>query len=1138
MESITFYGNTFRALRVEGVGNIIRGNIFQDTGGTNIYNPAIVAAVETYGPGAVIEDNIIYNVRGSGYGILVSNLGAGTTIRENLITAASPVPHSSYSTAVEGISENAWTWAIAVQGPTTNATIAANTIANFDFGIAYLASAQGLITENVVSNTVVPFYAPSGPDLVSLARNNIADRRNFLVLSADGLVTGSGWAQVPPAPRARINPLRHQNAIHAITGPTVITQPGRYRLAHDLTISSGIAIEVRADDVYIDLNGHTLYGPSQPNTTAIGIYANSRSRIRIANGSIVGFQYGVYLSDHGDLVLAGQTTITTGGHVVENVRFLGNTFRAIRIEGRGNILRNNIIHDTGGSNLYRPPFAVGIETIGPGTIIVSNHTYALRGQGAGILIRGPSDGTIVQDNVISQARRTASSNYPSSVEGLLPQAETWGIRLDGPNPSSVIRDNAVNNFVYGIGITANAGGVLAENLASGCLIPYYTLQGTILVADNNDSDTLPSVTTQPASPVGGNGNPPPIVRPSRAISTQQVYYINSPLTITRPGIYVLSGDIIYNRASGAAIHVAANNVTVDLNNYAIIGLGISSTTAYGIYARNQERITIRNGTISGFQYGIYLANDSDLALSGRGFHQGGHLVENVRLIGNTFRGIRIEGRGNVIRENIVQDTGGTSVYDNPMVVGIESLGPGTLIEDNYVYAIRGHGYGIAISGLGGGTVVRNNFLSQSSLIPTWAYRAGSDGVMANANTYGIYIGDRNGQVAVYENNIINFAVGIGWHPRSGGILARNRVTESRVAYYLPGRPNPLVSYAPTNSSDTDITPVTSETDLVSTPPGPTPPLARTMRGIARQVHVIQGPTVITRPGIYVLTQDLHISEGAGITVRASDVVIDLQGHAIIGPDTASTHAIGILVQHQSRVTIRNGTIRGCMYGVYILGNYNSVVANKTGFSQGGHVIESLRLINNKFRGIRVEGRGNIIRNNLILNTGGTRAWPNAYAFGIEVIGPGALVRGNVIYNTYGMGQLGEGVGISASSLAGGTLFLDNVIANSGLSPSSAYAPWPGTSQSTWGIWVGDTATNSVAPSGSNLSSALVAENIVANYRYGITIHAWSQGLMADNASMGAVVPFYTPRRDVARAIALENNQADKHPKIYTIERKY
>lgn len=1138
IEKVNFYGNTFRALRVEGVANVIRDNVFQDTGGTNVYRPAYVAAIETYGPGAVIQDNIIYNIRGSGYGILVSNLGSGTTIQRNIITAAAYSPHANFSANVEGLSSAAWTWAIAVQGATTEAIVSANTIVNYDFGIAYLAGARGLITGNVIEKTAIPFFAPSGPGPVVLAPDNMTDRRNFIVSSADGLIQGNGVATVRPAPRASSPSAPGSTSVRTISGPTIITQPGYYRLVGDIQISSGIAIEIRADDVYIDLNGCSLLGPATPNTTTIGIYANGRSRIHIRNGTIAGFQYGIYLADGADQVLGYGRSFTNGMHIIENVHLTGNTFRAIRVEGRGNIVRKNIIEDIGGSTLARPSFVVGIEAIGPGSIVFSNHVYAVRGQGAAIYITGPSSGTVVQGNTISRADSLVSNGYPPAIEGFMSEAEVWGIRVDASDHPVVVRENLLANLVYGIAFTNNGDGLLVGNVVTGTPGPYYLLGANLVADSSNYADVSPAILTSPTQLARGNGTAAPVARPQLRQATRRTYLISAPTTITQPGTYILTSDIFYRAASGAAITIAASNVILDLNGYAIVGPGTASNLAYGVYVRNQNRVTIRNGTIMGFQYGVYISDDADLALAERGFNQGGHLVEGLTLIGNTFRGMRIEGRGNVIRDNIVQDTGGTTVYSDPIVVGIESLGPGALIEGNRVYAIRGHGYGLAISGLGGGTIVRGNYLSNSALTSSSAYRPGTDGTIANANTYGIWVGDRNGEVVVSKNNIINFAVGIGWHPNSGGILSANNVTESRVAYYLPGRPVPRVVYAPTNSSDDPRPPVTVERDILPPGRGSAPSLALTNPTTSRFVRAIYGPTVIRQPGIYVLARDLVVSEGHGIIVRASDVVIDLNGHTIYGPNSRSTRSIGIYVENQSRVTIRNGTITGFLYGILISDASGSRGASQTGFSTGGHIVENLRLADNKFRGMRVEGRGSVIRNNLVMNTGGATLWPNAYAFAIEVIGPGALVMDNIVYNTYGMGNSGEGVGLSASSVAGGSLFVANVIANSGLTRSRFHAPWPGTSTSTWGIWVGDTTASSVSIRSDNFTSALIVNNVVQNYRYGITIHAWSQGLMVNNLSAGGIVPFYTPVRDRPRAIALDNNLADKSPKIFTVERKY
>ncbi len=1138
IENVRFYGNTFRAIRVEGVANVIRDNIIYDTGGSRVYNPTYAAAIETYGPGTVVKNNIIYNIRGNGYGILVSNLGAGSTIQNNIITATAYTPVPNYSAYVEGLHDQAITYAIAVRGPTTNAIVSANTVANFDYGIAFLNSARGLIADNSVANTAIPFFAPSGAGPVVLSETNTADRLDYIVASPNGLIDSSGRASLSPAPRRSIpnSSVGSQFAVLRITAPTVITQPGYYRLDADLLVSSGIAIRIESDDVTLDLNGHALIGPGTASNTAIGIYAIGRSRIRIINGSISGFQYGIYLADEADAVLAGQAIFDSSGHVIENVRLYGNTFRAIRVEGRGNVIRSNVIEDTGGCDLYLPSLVAGVEVLGPGNIVAQNHIYAMRGQGVAIYVSALASGTVVQANTLTQADLRPSAAYRPFYEGLINQAVTWGIRNDANGDPVLVVKNTVANFTYNVGFTSPATGLIDRNVSAGSSIPYFAANSSVYFASTNIADRVPVLTTQDTN-IGNvtTSNPPP-PRIVFATGAGTVYPVSGPMTITQPGIYVLQQDIIYN-GDGAAITINASNVTLDLNGYQIIGPGTSSNTAIGVYARNRDQIMIRNGTVRGFMYGIYLSDDSHRALSGTGFDQGRHVVENVRLIGNTFRGIRIEGRGNVVRNNVVEDTGGTSVYSSPVVMGIESLGPGALIADNYVYAIRGNGYGIAVTGYGGGTIIADNKLSNSSRSPTWSYRPGTDGVVSNSGTYGIYVGDKNNVVIVHDNDIINYRVGIAYHPNSGGLIAANAITQAQIAIYTPGRSDPLAVSAPNNSTDPGGGVVTTKFDLL---PTNTATVASSQlngyNAVRQRVVPIYGPVVITMPGIYVLQNDIRVRRGIGIEIRASDVVIDLNGFSIIGPGTKDTRAIGIYAFKQNRIEIRNGTIQGLLYGVLLSAHQDSVIRNRTGFTTGGHVISNLRLVNNTFRGVRVEGRGNIVRNNLVINTGGTSVHHEAYAFGIEVTGPGSLVENNIVNNSIGTGQTGEGVGISVSTLGGGSVVRSNIVANSGLSPSPHYAPWPGDSTSTWGIWVGDTAGESVKP---NNTSAILRANLAINVRYGITIHPMSRGLMARNVAAGAIVPFYTPVRiGLLLNSADDTNQADKTPAVYTVEAKY
>src|SRR5688572_4995292 len=96
------------------------------------------------------------------------------------------------------------------------------------------------------------------------------------------------------------------------------------------------------------------------------------------------------------------------------------------------------------------------------------------------------------------------------------------------------------------------------------------------------------------------------------------------IVITSPGIYTLDRDLAYSGGFGAAIMIAADNVVIDLNGHRITGSGGAGNSAKAIVATNQSNITIRNGSIDGFFYGVELAD-----LSAKTVRDGHHLVSNL-----------------------------------------------------------------------------------------------------------------------------------------------------------------------------------------------------------------------------------------------------------------------------------------------------------------------------------------------------------------------------------------------------------------------------------------------------------------------------------------------------------------------------
>jgi len=138
--------------------------------------------------------------------------------------------------------------------------------------------------------------------------------------------------------------------------------------------------------------------------------------------------------------------------------------------------------------------------------------------------------------------------------------------------------------------------------------------------------------------------------PAKAETIECTVIDTIPIIITVQGVYCLKGNLASSLTSGNMIEVATNNVTIDMNGFKLGGLAAGAgTNANGIFALNRRNITIRNGSIRGFFRGIFL--DGDAASSS------GHLLEDLRLDGNTAIGAQVQGTGNIIRNNQVVNTG-------------------------------------------------------------------------------------------------------------------------------------------------------------------------------------------------------------------------------------------------------------------------------------------------------------------------------------------------------------------------------------------------------------------------------------------------------------------------------------------------
>lgn len=158
-------------------------------------------------------------------------------------------------------------------------------------------------------------------------------------------------------------------------------------------------------------------------------------------------------------------------------------------------------------------------------------------------------------------------------------------------------------------------------------------------------------------------------------------------------------------------------------------------------------------------------------------------------------------------------------------------------------------------------------------------------------------------------------------------------------------------------------------------------------------------------GSYCLTEDVTASEG--LTIRASDVTLDLRGHCLYGPRTLDTQAVGVTVAGGVHdVTIAGGCIEGFMYGV-------RAEPSPDGLRSSRITLRDLDLRSHTFRGARLAASEAVVIDSRIAHIGGSHVFDDAYAIGIEISGNDCLVSRNVLREIYPRDS-GEGVGIAVS----------------------------------------------------------------------------------------------------------------------------
>lgn len=240
--------------------------------------------------------------------------------------------------------------------------------------------------------------------------------------------------------------------------------------------------------------------------------------------------------------------------------------------------------------------------------------------------------------------------------------------------------------------------------------------------------------------------------PATIVATDPHTPISSlPYTISAPGSYTLTGNLIANGSTGG-ITISADNVTLDLNGFALIGGGSGSVAGINVPS-DQKNIVIRNGTVRGWTNGGVNASNANNSV-----------IEGLRVSNNSasssfsnVAGISI-GNGSTVKNcHVAQNTNchGISVGSACFVTGCIAKGNSNvgirMVDRCYVLENISDSNGTGITGGSGNRIEDNSCTSNTNagvLISSGSTNnlIIRDSARNNSPNYNIATGNRYGTI--------------------------------------------------------------------------------------------------------------------------------------------------------------------------------------------------------------------------------------------------------------------------------------------------------------------------------------------------------------------------------------------------------
>jgi parallel beta-helix repeat protein len=243
-------------------------------------------------------------------------------------------------------------------------------------------------------------------------------------------------------------------------------------LTQDLFCGPGDGLVIGADDVVLDLGGHTITGPGAYGVGAeAGVRVARKSGVTVTKGSITGYAEAVVLDQSTDAVVSKLEAFANdrginvgggGGHLIEKNHLHDNGRDAVRLAVTSdNIVAKNTVTDN--------VFGIGVADFSDDNLVEKN--VATGNRDFGVAAYSGATGTVISKNVVSATSVDGIQVTSDAVDTVVDRNEAFdngddGIDVDNAT-TTVSRNTATGNGDLGIeavaGVIDDGGNEAAGN---------------------------------------------------------------------------------------------------------------------------------------------------------------------------------------------------------------------------------------------------------------------------------------------------------------------------------------------------------------------------------------------------------------------------------------------------------------------------------------------------------------------------------------------------------------------------------------------------------------------------------------------------------------------------------------------------